>query len=159
MEITLELLTADNLDEARAIDRADVPTAYVDDADALWELTCYGLRHGCIGHTYVIRVDGACAGVILMGEAIPWETDPPEMRLEPFYRIMGFVMDRRYRGQGLGGRALETVISRICADFGVRPVALGVHEENAGAARFYARHGFRPTSAMEGADRYYLRYP
>ena len=44
-------------------------------------------------------------------------------------------------------------------DFGVRPIALGVHQDNHGAAAFYMRHGFHPVDAMEGADRYYLRYP
>lgn len=158
MELCLELLTEANLPEARAIDRADISTDFVDDVDTLWELTQYGLDHGCKGHTYVIRVDGLCAGVILMGEAIPWETDPPEMRREPFYRMMGFVMDRRYRGQGIGGRVLGMVIERIYAEYGVRPIALGVHRENSGAARFYERHGFVRTDAVEGNDLYYLRW-
>ena len=29
----------------------------------------------------------------------------------------------------------------------------------ADAARFYERHGFTPVNAMEGNDRYYIRYP
>lgn len=41
----------------------------------------------------------------------------------------------------------------------VRPIALGCHRDNARAAAFYQRHGFRPTSSMEGDDIYYLRYP
>ena len=40
----------------------------------------------------------------------------------------------------------------------VRPIALGCHRDNTRAA-FYLRLGFRPTSAMEGEDIYYLRYP
>lgn len=81
------------------------------------------------------------------------------MHREPFYRLMGFVIDKRYRGKGIGGIVLETVIQEIYQEFGVRPIALGIHEENKSAVVFYERHGFRATNAMEGADRYYLRYP
>lgn len=155
----MTLLTEENLPAARAIDRSDISEAFVDTVDTLWDYTCYGLEHGCIGHTFVVMAEDQVAGVLLLGEAIPWETDPAQMRAEPFYRLMGFVMDRRLRGRGLGGRALEMAIGRIYAEYGVRPIALGVHRDNAGAARFYARHGFVPAGAMEGDDAYYLRYP
>lgn len=87
------------------------------------------------------------------------ETDPEEMEGVPFYRLMGFVLDREYRGQGIGGRVLEMVIERCYEEFGVRPIVLGCHQDNHGAARFYERHGFHRTEAMEGKDVYYLKYP
>ena len=157
--ITLELLTEKNIDAVCAIHREDIPVSWVDDADTLWELTQYGLEHNCIGHTYAVKYDDAYIGVILLGEAIPWETDPEEMKNEPFYRLMGFVIDNRYRSQGIGGKVLEMVIDTIYSEYGVRPIALGVHKDNHGAAKFYERHGFTAVDAMEGSDRYYLRYP
>ena len=159
MRITLELLTEQRFSEAAAISREDVPEAFVDTAETLMELTRYGWSHGCIGHTFLVMADGACVGMLLLGEAIPWETDPPQMRAEPFCRLMGFVIDQRCRGCGVGAQALEQAVARVYADFGIRPIALGVHEENHGAAAFYMRHGFRPTEAFEGRDRYYIRYP
>lgn len=81
------------------------------------------------------------------------------MRREPFYRLMGFVLDRRFRGRGFGGMALEMTVERVYADFGIRPIALGCHRDNEAAARFYLRHGFRKTACVEGSDIYYLRYP
>ena len=158
-EIRLELLTESNLDAVRAIDRADVSEAFVDGPDAIWNLTRYGEEHGCLGHSWAVYRGDVCVGVMLLGEAIPWETDPPEMRQQPFYRLMGFVIDRRYRGQGIGGAVLEQAIAECYRTFGVRPIALGCHRDNARAAAFYMHHGFRPTSAMEGEDIYYLRYP
>lgn len=155
----MELLDEQNLDVVRAIHREDISENWVDSVDTLWELTQYGLEHHCIGHTYALRYNETCIGVILLGEAIPWETDPEEMKREPFYRLIGFVIDRRYRGRGIGGYILELVIAAIYREYGVRPIALGVHRENHGAARFYKKHGFRPTSAMDGDDVYYLRYP
>ena len=159
MKIALEPLTEETLPAVRAIQREDVSEDFVDSVDTLWELTCYGVEHRCIGRTFAIKRGGAYVGVLLLGEALPWETDPPEMAREPFYRLMGFVIDRRFRGQGLGGRALEMAIQAVYREFGVRPVALGVHQENLRAQDFYLRHGFVKTDAMEGDDSYFLRFP
>lgn len=157
--LKLDLLSEQNIDAVRAIHRENIPESWVDSADTLWELTQYGLEHHCIGHTYAVKQDENYIGVILLGEAIPWETDPKEMDGVPFYRLMGFVIDNRYRNKGIGDYVLELVIKTIYQEFGVRPIALGVHKENHGAARFYEKHGFKPTNVMEGNDIYYLRYP
>ena len=157
--IDLELLTEANIDAVRAIHREDIPVSWVDDVDSLWELTQYGLEHNCIGHTYAAKYGEAYIGVILLGEAIPWDTDPEEMKKEPFYRLMGFVIDNRYRCQGIGSKVLEMVTDAIYKEYGVRPIALGVHKDDHGAARFYKKHGFIKTDAMEGNDAYYIRYP
>lgn len=156
--IELEFLTPQNLDSVRAIRREDISEAWVDTVDTIMELTQYGLDHNCIGHTYAVKYGEAYIGVILIGEAIPWETDPDEMSGVPFYRLMGFVIDNRWRSMGIGGYVLEKVIATIYREFGARPIALGVHKDNHGAARFYERHGFRRTEVMEGNDYYYLRY-
>lgn len=158
-KITLELLSQQNIDAVRAIHREDISEAWVDTADTLMELTQYGVDHDCIGHTYAVKYEDTYIGVILLGEAIPWETDPEEMDEVPFYRLMGFVIDNRYRSCGIGGYVLELVIKTIYEEYGVRPIALGVHKDNHSAGRFYEKHGFRKTDAMEGNDYYYLKYP
>ena len=158
-DLKLELLSERNIDAVCAIRREDIPESWVDNANTLWELTRYGLDHHCIGHTYAVKIADAYIGIILLGEAISWETDPEEMKFRPFYRLMGFVIDNRYRGKGIGGHVLEIVIDTIYQEYGVRPIALGVHKDNHGAARFYEKHGFKPTNVMEGNDVYYLRYP
>lgn len=88
-----------------------------------------------------------------------WETDPEEMKKEPFYRLMGFLIDKRYRSGGVGSFVLEAVIRQCYGEFGIRPIALGVHKDNIRAGKFYMRHGFRKTDYMEGNDYYYIRYP
>lgn len=157
--VELKYLTRENMDVIRAIHRRDISENWVDNPDTIIELTQYGLDHGCIGHTYAVNYEGKCIGVILLGEAIPWETDPEEMKGVPFYRLMCFVIDSRYRNKGIGGYVLEEVIADIYREYGIRPIALGVHRDNQGAARFYLNHGFRKTDVMEGDDFYYLRYP
>ena len=157
--ITLELLSDANIGGVREIQRDDISEAFVDTADTIMELNQYGLDHNCKGHAYAIKRADEYIGVILLGEAIAWDTDPEEIKGVPFYRLMGFFIDKRYRGSGIGGYVLEKVIRLIYDEFGVRPIALGVHRENIGAERFYLNHGFRKTAAMEGNDYYYLRYP
>ena len=99
MEITLEQLTYDNYKHALEIDRDDISEAWVDNAAYLMDLTDYGEEHHLIGHTYLARLGTRYIGIILIGEAIPWGTDPDEMKGKPFYRIMGFVVDRNYRSR------------------------------------------------------------
>lgn len=158
-KITLELLTENNIDQVRAIKRDDISEAFVDAVDTIMEITQYGIDHNCKGHTYAIKQENDYIGLILLGEALAWETDPEEMRGVPFYRLMGFVIDQQYRNIGIGGCVLEKVIKMIYCEYGVRPIALGVHKDNVGAERFYLAHGFRKTDVMEGNDYYYLRYP
>ena len=159
MEITFEQLTHQNFSAARALDRDDIPESFVDTASTIMEITDYGYENNLIGHTYLILCDGRYAGLILLGEAIPWDTDPPEVHQQPFYRLMGFVISREFRGKGVGGEALEKAIAKVYEDFGVRPLVLGCHKDNPRAAAFYERHGFHRTDYMEGNDCYYLRFP
>ena len=159
MEITFEQLTHQNFSAARALDRDDIPESFVDTAATIMEITDYGYENNLIGHTYLILCDGRYAGLILLGEAIPWDTDPPEVHQPPFYRLMGFVISREFRDKGVGGEALEKTIAKVYEDFGVRPLVLGCHKDNPRAAAFYERHGFHRTDYMEGNDCYYLRFP
>jgi len=157
MKITFEELTHDNLIHAKEIDRQDVPEAFVDTADTVMDITDYGVEHNCIGHTFLVKADENYVGLLLLGEAIPWDTDPVEMKKEPFYRLMGFVIDRAFRSNGLGGEILEKAIEEVYRDFGKRSIALGCHKDNIRAARFYLKHGFRRTGVFAGNDEYFLR--
>ena len=157
--IRLEELTDNRRNDVLGIDRSDISEDWVDSIPDILALHQYGLDHGCIGHTYAIYAEDACIGIILMGEGIPWPCDPPEVVGIPFYRIMGFVIDKAWRGKGLGSQVLETVIARIFNEFGPRPILIGVQRDNVRAADFYLRHGFRPTDSWDEDDRFYIRDP
>ena len=158
-KIEFEQLDEENFEEVKKIDRSDISLDFVDSIDHIMELNRYGLEHNCIGHTFAIKTDGRYIGVILIGEAIEWKTDPPEMKNEPFYRLMGFIIDKDYRGKGIGSFVLERAIEKCCENFGIRPIALCCHKDNIKAEKFYLSHGFRKTGYMEGNDYYFLRYP
>ena len=157
MRVKLEQLTHENFGDALRIDRDDIPEAWVDTAATLMETTDYGAEHHLIGHTYLARLEEKPVGLIMIGEALAWDTDPDEMRGKPFYRVMGFVVDQAHRNRGIGGDMLESAIEQVYNEFGKRSLALGVHRDNPRAGAFYERHGFRRTGVFEGSDEYYLR--
>lgn len=155
--ITLEILNGDNQAEAMAIDREDVSPDFVDSTEEIIAQTKYGEEHGYIGHTYLVRQDGRCVGIILMGEGIPWEIDPPQIAGRPFYRIMGFVIDREYRHRGIGSYVLEEAIRRIYREFGPRPIVMGCQKDNLAAMKMYQKHGFVNTLSMDEDDYFLIR--
>ena len=157
MEIILEQLTHDNYTDALSINRDDIPEEWVGNASYLMEVTDYGAEHHLMGHTFLCCANEKPVGLIMIGEALAWDTDPVEMRGKPFYRIMGFVLDKAYRGKGIGGEILEKAITQVYEEFGRRSIALGVHKDNIRAGKFYECHGFRRTGVYEGNDEYYLR--
>ena len=157
MRVKLEQLTHENFGDALRIDRDDIPEAWVDTAATLMETTDYGAEHHLMGHTYLARLEEKPVGLIMIGEALAWDTDPDEMRGKPFYRVMGFVVDQAHRNRGIGGDMLESAIEQVYNEFGKRSLALGVHRDNPRAGAFYERHGFRRTGVYEGSDEYYLR--
>ncbi len=156
--IRLEAIAGPDCPDVMGIDRSDVSEDWVDSIPDIMALHRYGLEHRLIGHTYAIYEGSACVGMLLIGEGIPWACDPPELRGIPFYRLMGFVVDRRCRGRGIGAQALEMAIAAIRAEFGPRPIVLAVQEDNHRAMRFYEAHGFIRNSARDEDDVYFLRY-
>lgn len=158
MRLEFEELTHQNFQDACSINRDDISEDFVDTASTIMNITDYGVNNDLIGHCFIVKLDKKPVGLILLGEAIHWETDPIEMSKEPFYRLMGFVVDKEYRGRGIGSEILEKTIELVYRDFGKRPIALGVHKDNAQAERFYLRQGFKKTDTKEGNDFYYLRY-
>lgn len=157
MEIIFEELTHNNLQIAKQINRDDIPESFVINANEIMDITDYGVAHGCIGHAFLAKYNDHYVGLLLLGEALHWDSDPIEMREEPFYRLMGFVIDKQYRPKGLGGIILEKAIEQVYKDFGKRSIALGCHKDNIRAKAFYLRHGFKPTGVFEGNDEYLLR--
>ena len=157
--IRLTAIEGPDCPDVMRIDRSDISEDWVDAIPDIMALHRYGLEHRLIGHTYAIYVGSSCAGMLLIGEGIPWPCDPPELAGIPFYRLMGFVVDRSYRDRGIGAQALEMAIAAMYREYGPRPIVLGVQEDNHRAMRFYEAHGFRRCSARDEDDVYFLRYP
>ena len=89
MEILLEQLTHDNYMDALSINRDDIPEEWVDNASYLMGVTDYGAEHHLMGHTFLCRVNEKPVGLIMIGEALAWDTDPVEMRGKTFLQGNG----------------------------------------------------------------------
>lgn len=98
--INIEYVNEENSRFLKNILRDDISEDFVDSLDLVLEITNYGIEHNCKGHTYAIKYDEKHIGFILLWEAIEWSTDPEIMKKESFYRLMAFIIDKRYRGCG-----------------------------------------------------------
>ncbi|HBB42097.1 MAG TPA: N-acetyltransferase [Treponema sp.] len=157
MDFTLENLTFRNCSKAYEIDRSDIPEAFVDDVPVLIATLKFGFENKLKGHAFLITKNGRAVGTILLGEGLYCDTDPKELMNKPFYRLVFFVLDRKFRGKGAGSEILEKTIKKVYEDFGKRPIVLGVHKDNEKAERFYLRNGFTRTSCMDGDDCIFIR--
>lgn len=70
----------------------------------------------------------------------------------PVLRLARLAVDRSVQGQGLGGRLLRFVLAlavRMADDYGCVGVVV---DAKADAVEFYARYGFAPVEAVQGAS-------
>ena len=159
MNFTFEPLTFENCSRAYEIDRADISDAFVDDVPTLIESLKFGFENNLKGHAFLITKGCRAIGTILLGQGIYCENDPEELKDKPFYRLVFFVLDRNFRGKGLGSKILESTIEKVYNDFGIHPIVLGVHKDNEKAALFYLKNGFTKTSCMDGDDYCFIKNP
>ncbi len=93
--------------------------------------------HAGSARTLVAEVDG-----VVVGHAVTSVVDD----LAELQRI---AVAREHRRSGVGA-ALLAAVTRLAAEAGVHRVLLEVREDNAGAAAFYAAHGFAELARRRG---------
>ena len=52
MRFVFEELNQNNFECTKKIDRSDISTSYVDTIETIMEITEYGIKHNCLGHTF-----------------------------------------------------------------------------------------------------------
>lgn len=140
--VRVEPLNEHNESFLRKIDRSDISESFVEPIDSTIELARWGAENGLKGCCYAILDDDKYVGLLLIGEAIEGDIDPPEVKGKPFYRVIGFVLDRNSRGKGIGSQALLLAISDVYKTYGEYPVLLECNKNNLRAMAFYERAGF-----------------
>jgi len=155
--IRLEILDESNETHLLQIHREDIPTQFVEDiADTIW-LARWGAENGLKGHCFAIKYDEKYVGLVLIGEAIEDEADPDEVKGKEYFRILGFVIDSRYRNKGIGSTALKLAIEAINQEYGKVILLLECNKDNQKAINFYEKNGFRNTHIINEEDQdYYL---
>lgn len=153
--VELELLNKNNEKYLLEIQPGDVPLNYVEPISYTLKLGKYGKRNKLKGQCSAIKYDEQYVGLLLIGEAIENLADPEELKGTAYFRLIGFLIDSRYRQLGIGSLALKQAIHNIYTQYGKVPILLECHKENIGALNFYLKIGFRNTYLLHNED-YFL---
>ena len=157
--VQLEVLDRYNRTQLIKLDRKDIPLEYVADVEHTISLADYGTKFGLGGRCFVIKYGGKYVGIILIGEAVKNEADPVELKGKKYFRVLGFLIDNKYQGIGIGTIALQKAIKEIYRDYGKIPLLLECHKDNERAIRFYEQNGFVNTGKLneKGTDWFMVR--
>lgn len=124
-------VVADVLISSRQAFMAYAPMAHAPSAVRAWVESVLIPSHG---------VAVACASEAVVGVLATSQTEGIAW-IDQLYVLPGFV------GRGVGSLLLRHGLASL-----VRPVRLYVFQENAGARRFYERHGFRAIATSDGSS-------
>lgn len=155
--LKLEPLNDKNRKSVLAIERDDIPEDFVESTAYTINLSNYGNQLGLKGFCYAIKWDSNYVGLLLIGEAIPDDADPDELKGQSYFRVIGFVIDKRYRCMGIGKQALLLSIENVYNKYGRVPVLLQCHRDNSAALQFYEKAGFYNTNILYDDDWYMLK--
>ena len=157
--VQLEVLDRYNRTQLINLDRKDIPLEYVADVEHTISLADYGAKFGLGGRCFAIKYGGKYVGIILIGEAVKNEADPVELKGEKYFRVLGFLIDNKYQGIGIGTIALQKAIKEIYRDYGKIPLLLECHKDNERAIRFYEQNDFVNTGKLneKGTDWFMVR--
>jgi len=129
-KITLEQATSADIKKCLEIEKGNGSKTYVFLADAA-EVE----EEMAKGPFYLIKKDSEIVGLVSY-----------YMEKEDRAYISGLSVDLKYKGQGIGRKALEQVLSEL---ENVPVVWLVTHPENAGAVHLYESLGFKITGRKE----------
>ncbi|HTL76020.1 MAG TPA: GNAT family N-acetyltransferase [Casimicrobiaceae bacterium] len=90
-----------------------------------------------LGFVWLARMADAIVGACVVCYAISTSRGGLVVKLDDV------TVDANRLGEGIGGAMLDALVVRL-AEQGVGRIDTACHRANAGAWRFYARHGFRP---------------
>lgn len=146
MSIEIEEVSFENIHSLLSIDFGDTPEIYAEKPSVTIAYAYCGLLANMEGFCSAITLDGDVAGIILIGEGIPGENDPPACRRAgKFFRLIGFVIDAARRGQGIGKAALKKALNQFDSRYPGCPLILECHEQNTAAYRLYQSSNFEDT--------------
>ena len=156
--VELKDLSFESIDSVLALSPAPESQRFVEPVARTIALSLVGNNLGYPGFFQVIHCDDEPVGVILLGRA-PVADDEPEIlqRYGYVYRLMGFFVDQRHTGQGIGRAALHLALDRLDTDL---PIYLECHEDNAAAHTLYLSVGFEDINVrLDDGDLILVRFP
>ena len=150
----LELLDSYNRKEIVKIDRSDIPAEFAAKAEDTIAMADYGKNIGLPGKCFAIKYNKNYVGVLLIGKAVEDAADPVELKGSYYFRVLGFFIQSKYQGLGIGTTALQKAIDEIYSEYGPVTLLLECHKDNEKALAFYEKNGFVNTGKLnnKGTD-------
>ncbi|KQR48644.1 GCN5 family acetyltransferase [Microbacterium sp. Leaf161] len=99
--------------------------------------------------TFAVLADDPAAGVALVTLRPNVWSDGPVALLDEMY------VEPEQRGTGIGSAILQHMVE-ICRELDVAAIEINVDESDAGAMRFYERHGFSGVDPNSGERAFYF---
>lgn len=158
MAVEIEEVSFENVHSLLSIDFGDTPEAFAERPFMTIAYAYCGLLEQKEGFCSAITENGETAGIVLIGEAVPDENDPPICKnTEKYFRLMGFVIDTSRRGRGIGKAALQKVLQKFDRLYPGCLLLLECHEENSAAYHLYLSGGFTDTGHKTDRHRILMR--
>lgn len=135
---------------------------FVESPAQIIALAYAGIQEGLPGELWVIQEDDEPVGIALIGKAQVEPQEPRELQAYgQVYRIMGFQIDHKYQGKGMGRKAFSMILDKILhyPDGKQLPVTLEVEERNMAAMHLYESFGFYDSGVRYGASCAWIRRP
>ncbi len=129
--------------EAGSDDAAQIARLMREEEGADWLTEDYAARYCAnpTSHVLLAVAEGGAVGLL------SYSTRPDIYHAGECCLIEELIVRAAWRNQGIGGALLETLLQRA-AQAGWAEVSVGVMPDNAGAQRFYRRHGFTDEAAL-----------
>lgn len=134
--VTLESITADNLEEVLAVSGNEDQRRFVSPvAESLAQAYVYPKT----AFPFAVRAGDKIVGFIMMGY----------YEAKDYYTLWKFLIDKDHQNKGYGKQALLLGIDFLKDRFGVSEIYTGVIPDNAVAKKLYLSAGFEETGLFE----------
>ena len=157
--IELELLNDFNRDKVLNIQKDSMDEEFVYDISYTLKLAKFIADNNMRGHCYAIKYSNNYIGIVLVCEIIKDEVDLSKIPKNDYFKIIGFTIDKNYRGKGIGTKALELALKDIIKEYGNVPFLLECGKDNIQAMKVYEKLGFNNTNILNDEDEYFLIKP
>lgn len=161
-KVGLTTLTFENYEESLKLKPMDSQKEFVEDWATILAIAYIGENLNLNGMLYIITYNDIPVGRGLIGKSEVGIQEPVEIQKYGFaYRIMGFFIDKKYQGLGIGKEALGLLLDKIkeYPDGNRLPITLEVKNNNTVAKKMYQAFGFRDTAIRYGEDCAYVKMP
>lgn len=146
--IELKDITFENVNKIIQLKRMFSQRKFVEKSAVTISFAYAGINNGYPGFASAIYSDGEPVGIILIGRGPVGSNEPDILKQnENVYRLVGFLVDRRFQHRGIGREALKLALEKVkqYPEGDSLPIVLECHKKNKSAMKLYESFGFYNT--------------